>query len=772
MFQVSRSILGFGRCLSWSNPSQILSSQARFLSALAVCQPNRIIPFHPKKQETSVLYRSTTNLNSHNFSTRFCIPPFEKFHPIKSSPITCSQLYSTRQKASKNDRESVGVPLIPVLNKLQEILQLLTTQIDLPQIVVVGGQSSGKSSVLESLVGHDFLPRGSGIVTRRPIILQLNKEEGTAEWGEFAHLPNKKFTDFHEIRNEIEKETDRVAGQSKGISKDPIILRIFSPYVIPLTLVDTPGLTRIPVGDQPKNIEVLVRDLVMTYIKPKNAIVLAVHSATQDLATSEALKIAREVDPEGSRTVGVLTKLDLMDRGTDASKVLMNELLPLRHGYVGVKNRSQEDLNQKKPMNISLKDAQKYFDQHPIYRHLSGVVGLNVLSSKCNRLLSEHIRDCLPDIRQQIQSSLDDMKMELAAYGEPITHEAEKRTFLLNTFSRFVSDFSEAVNGNVSELATDELSAGARIRFIFYEDFVKKLQAVSPTEGISLSEYRTAIRNAAGPRPALFVPDAAFSLLVKKQIEQLRAPSLECVDMVMGELVRIVTTLETEDLKRFHSLRASVVDIAISKLQSRLIPTKKMINDLIDIELAYINTNHSDFFGGTHELLKNPLPAPDSPNPTPPPEPRHQSSGFFDRIFGSSSPRETHATTNRPPIHSSVASIPPIEALALSPREQVQVKLIKMLIEQYFSITVKNLQDYVIKAVWHFLIDNSKEHLNQNLVSELYDPKLFEVLFDESPHIQDRRKHLRATIEKYEAANQVLMDVELRHLHLTHRNLF
>ena len=201
-------------------------------------------------------------------------------------------------------------------------MQLLTTQIDLPQIVVVGGQSSGKSSVLESLVGHDFLPRGSGthkfliiflpfvcfvlnvsisyikrtgIVTRRPIILQLNKEEGTAEWGEFAHLPNKKFTDFHEIRNEIEKETDRVAGQSKGISKDPIILRIFSPYVIPLTLVDTPGLTRIPVGDQPKNIEVLVRDLVMTYIKPKNAIVLAVHSATQDLATSEALKIAREV---------------------------------------------------------------------------------------------------------------------------------------------------------------------------------------------------------------------------------------------------------------------------------------------------------------------------------------------------------------------------------------------------------------------------------------------------------------------------------------------
>lgn len=121
-------------------------------------------------------------------------------------------------------------------------------------------------------MGKDFLPRGSGIVTRRPLVLQLihtplpatsNNSEGTpnvgdslcdssrlsppqfAEWGEFLHL-DRRFTDFNEIRREIENETFRVAGQNKGVSKLPIHLKIHSPNVLNLTLVDLPGLTKVP----------------------------------------------------------------------------------------------------------------------------------------------------------------------------------------------------------------------------------------------------------------------------------------------------------------------------------------------------------------------------------------------------------------------------------------------------------------------------------------------------------------------------------------------
>jgi dynamin 1-like protein len=129
---------------------------------------------------------------------------------------------------------------------------------------VVGSQSSGKSSVLENIVGRDFLPRGSGIVTRRPLILQLinlpSEHEGDEddevhhtpasvagqqEWGEFLHIPGRKFYDFAEVRREIENETSRIAGNNKGINRQPINLKIYSPHVLSLTLVDLPGLTKV-----------------------------------------------------------------------------------------------------------------------------------------------------------------------------------------------------------------------------------------------------------------------------------------------------------------------------------------------------------------------------------------------------------------------------------------------------------------------------------------------------------------------------------------------
>jgi dynamin 1-like protein len=237
--------------------------------------------------------------------------------------------------------------LIATINKLQDALAPLgggsLSPVDLPQITVVGSQSSGKSSVLENIVGRDFLPRGTGIVTRRPLVLQLinrrsnvsksgtpaaesqdlldintkndkgeQSENNAEEWGEFLHLPNKRFYNFEEIRNEIVRETDAKTGKNLGISPMPINLRIYSPHVLTLTLVDLPGLTKVPVGDQPKDIEKQIREMIMKFISKPNAIILSVNAANTDLANSDGLKLARDVDPDGTRTIGVLTKVDLM----------------------------------------------------------------------------------------------------------------------------------------------------------------------------------------------------------------------------------------------------------------------------------------------------------------------------------------------------------------------------------------------------------------------------------------------------------------------------
>ena len=192
--------------------------------------------------------------------------------------------------------------LIKTVNQLQDKLAPLGVDnllLSLPQIAVIGGQSAGKSSVLESFVGKDFLPRGNNIVTRRPLVLQLiNTKDGQGNsviasslilknnliclaYGKFLHLPGKQFTNFYEIRDEITNETDREVKDSFGISAKPINLKIYSPEVLDLTLVDLPGMTRIPVGNQPKDIEARVEAMLLEYISQENCLILAVTAANQ-----------------------------------------------------------------------------------------------------------------------------------------------------------------------------------------------------------------------------------------------------------------------------------------------------------------------------------------------------------------------------------------------------------------------------------------------------------------------------------------------------------
>lgn len=405
--------------------------------------------------------------------------------------------------------------LIPVINKLHEVFEAIepesvdvgTPDVDLPRIVVVGSQSSGKSSVLESLVQRDFLPRGKDIVTRRPLILQLlhlvpSQRQGTtntSEWGEFGHLPGRKFTDFLQIRREIEEDTARVAGLNKGISRQPIHLRIYSPHVVNLTLVDLPGITKIPVGEQPVDIENQVRQLVLEYITRPNSVILAVTPANHDLVNSDALKIAREVDPAGLRTIGVLTKLDLMDAGTHAADILTNRAsFRLKLGFIGVVNRSQHDINVNKPISEAMKQEMEFFKNHAHYRHIAHRCGTQFLAKELNKILLQHIRDQLPELRTRINSLILATQSELQCLGDlGLPGKAHRGSLLLRLVTNYVTDFHEAIEGTLRRDATsDELTGGARINYIFNDVYASALNHVDASSGLTITEVRNAIRNA------------------------------------------------------------------------------------------------------------------------------------------------------------------------------------------------------------------------------------------------------------------------------------
>lgn len=546
---------------------------------------------------------------------------------IQQTLINLSRLKTFGKMATLED-------LIPTVNKLQDVMYSSgIDSLDLPILAVVGSQSSGKSSILETLVGRDFLPRGTGIVTRRPLVLQLNNiprlknddeidsdelievndkdkihssysTDIHEEWGEFLHRPGDKFYDFNEIRKEIEFETARIAGKNKGISKIPINLKIFSPHVLNLTLVDLPGITKVPIGEQPHDIERQIKNLILDYVAAPNCLILAVSPANVDLVNSESLKLAKEVDPEGKRTIGVITKLDLMDSGTHALDILLGKLYPLKLGFVGVVNRSQQDIQ----LNVTVKEAldneDRYFKRHPIYRTISEKCGTRYLAKLLNKTLMNHIRDKLPDIKTKLNNLITQTEKELQSYGDmgSITSQANKAGLILQLINMFAKNFTSSIDGDSMDINTKELCGGARIYYIYNNIFGKSLTSLNPTLNLNALDIRTAIRNSTGPRATLFVPELAFDLLVKPQIKLLLEPSQHCVELVFEELMKICHNSSNAELARYPNLRNTLIEVVSTLLRERLSPTHDYVQSLVDIHTAYINTNHPQFLSATEVM--------------------------------------------------------------------------------------------------------------------------------------------------------------------------
>uniref|UniRef100_A0A8C2Q9J0 Dynamin-1-like protein n=1 Tax=Cyprinus carpio TaxID=7962 RepID=A0A8C2Q9J0_CYPCA len=656
--------------------------------------------------------------------------------------------------------------LIPIINRLQEVFLTVGSEIiQLPQIVVVGSQSSGKSSVLESLVGRDFLPRGSGIVTRRPLVLQLVtvpplEERRKQDNGNSlrAFLFAQIFTDFSEIRKEIEEETDRCTN-NKGISPEPINLKIYSPNVLSLTLVDLPGITKVPVGDQPEDIETQVREMILSYISNPNSLILCVSPANSDLATSDALKLAREVDADGRRTLLVVSKLDLMDAGTDALEVLLGRIIPVRLGIIGVVNRSQHDLNTQKSLADSCKDEQVFLQRH--YPSLASRCGSRYLARTLSRLLMHHIRDCLPELKTRVTVLTAQYQSRLNSCGQPVEDQSAT---LLQIVTKFAADYCNTIEGTARHIQTSELCGGARICYIFHETFGRTLQSIDPLGGLNELDVLTAIRNATGPRPALFVPEVSFELLVKKQIKRLEEPSLRCVELVHEELQRIIqhcSAYSTQELLRFPKLHDSIVEVVTSLLRKRLPITNEMVHNLVAIELAYINTKHPDFTDAAQVSasvnsqqvlnLSLSLRLSHSPNPK-----RISVCFIFSFTGGGWGWRQAPCRDLGVPLKPSTCwtryyqkpTIPAVPASRkLSTREQRDCEVIQQLIKCYFLIVRKSIQDSVPKTVMHFLVNFVKEHLQSELVGQLYKQPLLQELLIESQETAQQRTEVAQMLE-------------------------
>lgn len=461
--------------------------------------------------------------------------------------------------------------LIHTINKLQDVFSVIGHHdINLPQIVVVGTQTSGKSSVLESLVGKSFLPRGTGIITRAPLVVQmircsnrdreemiLKTEIRTAmEWAIFLHKPDEIFVDFDAVRDEIERRTDEMAGNNKGITHEQIVLKLYT-RLYDLTFVDLPGMTMASVGDQPQDIDKRIPEIILHYVKQPNSIILAIVSATADPSTSDSLKIARKMDPNGTRTIVVVTKLDLVDKTTFQETVnfLCGHKNPVKLGVIGVVNRSQEDINRRKSIKETLRSEREFLKSN--YPEIYKRHGNRALAGHLQRILINHIKETYPVLKNQLYDLRSRLINELKVLETP----DRKVSFVLTLLKDMSGSYCETIRGDRKKISEQEMIGGAKIENIIQNEYQTELKNIDPFYGLSDEKIAIILKNTSATNSSLFVNEKTLKKLISRQIQILVEPSLSCVDKVYIEMLKIFDTIDQdilEKLARFSQLNEDV----------------------------------------------------------------------------------------------------------------------------------------------------------------------------------------------------------------------
>ncbi|SBT35865.1 dynamin-like protein, putative [Plasmodium ovale wallikeri] len=687
--------------------------------------------------------------------------------------------------------------LISVIDELRDIG--LQKYINLPRICVVGTQSSGKSSVLESIVGLDFLPRGEGIVTRRPIefrLIHIKDDNENKHWAIFEDDKNKKFYDFNEVREHINILTDELAGKNKGIIDDPIVLNIYSTSCPDLSLIDLPGITRVPLknSDQTDDIERLTREMAFRYVKDPRTIILAVLPANADMSTSDALQIARKVDPKGLRTIGVITKIDLMDRGVDASKMLMNDEINLRLGYTGVVNRSTADIKKGKSINQSLKDEIEFFQSHPVYKKLpQSLYGITSLTDKLTKVLLRHIKNFLPDIKIEINDRIRIINDKLYELGTHVPLDATKKTQLLwSMITDYCEIFKNTLKGKYDKrlqvfIENNDIICGLKVRSIFNE-LLDEYVGKNVTTELSDNDIDDAICLHEGDSLPGFPSPDTFEFLILPHLKKICTPVFNCLDKVSQTLEILSQKIANRVLNRFPQLSEQVLDLSQTILIREKENTHTILENYIDAETNYLFTNdssylteHGSIINSNEEEKQNENINQDNSN-----YPRHQNkrqqsnmsnsnydnnnyntngssnnnipSKYYSNIMSDQEYITGKATKFVASAQKSVMNMWNNKDIKKKTRYNAQfIQEIRRRLDCYFNIVLRNVRDSVPKIIGYFLIRKLQENMQFELYSNLNSEQKLYDLLNEPPHVVKERDNLNKQLDILKKANQVLL---------------
>lgn len=575
----------------------------------------------------------------------------------------------------------------------------------LPQIVVVGPQSSGKSSVLEQIVQRDILPRGHDLVTRCPVVINMRPADG------------EEFVDFGDgcrmyklecVRDEIERRMSRVCGANRGICAEAITVFVHLRGALQLTLVDLPGLTKIPKGDQPPDIESRVAGLITEYAREKNTFILAIVSANVDIANSEALKIASQVDPEGRRTLGVVTKIDLMDDGTNCLDVLQNIAHPLRHGYVGVINRTQAQIN----MQTSLADAQRqeerFFARSTTYRCVAERSGSRYLVTKLFEIFSSMVNAEMPRIETRLRGRLAALRSELERTKEPRDLTDADRHEISLSYHRAVCGLIDGCpSKNPYFTPSNKVNLVCELKKEFGREFGDLNVNGFIKEELSYSS-------------SLFMSDRILHVAFGRKAAHLREGVSAAIDKFHARVVESIQGVVSAQYPLLVDRLNERTRDAICMQSARL---GSAISEHFEIQTAFINFDHPDF--STSRIIADVLESSAKSKKTR----KNEIWGFLSGDAG-----------NERPV---------LDCM-------FELKVLLGLVEEYYRMFKKSFVDFAIKSCYYFYLGYLKENLPAAISAGLASMSLGEL---DDPHVRERRAVLKEEAAMVEEAMRDIKQV-------------
>ncbi|XP_027011885.2 interferon-induced GTP-binding protein Mx2-like isoform X2 [Tachysurus fulvidraco] len=491
-------------------------------------------------------------------------------------------------------------PYIDLIDSLRLIG--IEKDLALPTIAVIGDQSSGKSSVLEALSGV-ALPRGSGIVTRCPLELKLRKMKCGVQWKAVISFKEKcfEFNDPSEVEDFVKKAQNDLAGDGVGICDDLITLEITAPDVCDLTLIDLPGIARVPVKDQPEDIGHQIKNLIWKYVKKDQTINLVVVPCNVDIATTEALKMAQEVDPEGKRTLAILTKPDLIDKGTEKNimDIIRNQVIPLSKGYVIVKCRSQKQIDDKISLTEATRVEREFFRRHEYFSCLLSEerATIQCLATKLTQDLVDHIKKSLPLISEEIKKQLWSLRKDLSQCeaGPPLDTQ-KRKTFFIMTLTKF--------NDKINRLASGEVINKDNLFVMLRSEFRKWKEHLDSTKPSFhnmvqevVSEYDLKHRGQELPG---FSDYKVFQIVVQKLVSQLKEPAIDTLRVIRDTIQEQFLDVSRSCFPHYPYLQ-SVAMNKIDNIQSKQeAKVKKRIVEQFEME-QLVYTQDSIYFKTLNE---------------------------------------------------------------------------------------------------------------------------------------------------------------------------